>query len=118
MARFQTVTRIDGATSLASPAWLAGADWNKLAAPPKVAETDFGLACLPVFAIRRQLESGILVSVLEDQMRDCGAFHILWPASRHSSPKLAAFVGFMAETLLSYPQPMPCRDAQPGSAAC
>jgi len=83
-----------------------------------LAEADFGLACLPLFAIRRQLESGILVSVLEDRLRDFGAFHILWPASRHPSPKLAAFVGFMAETLLSYPPPMPCRDAQRESAAC
>jgi len=74
-----------------------------------LAEADFGLGCLPLFAIRRQLESGILVSVLEDQVRDFGAFHIPWSAIRHPSPKLAAFVGFMAETLLSDPQSVPCK---------
>jgi DNA-binding transcriptional LysR family regulator len=77
-----------------------------------LAEGDFGLACLPLFAVRRQLARGILVSVLEDQIRDFGAFHILWPSSRHPSPKLAAFVAFMAETLLSDPQPVLCRDAE------
>lgn len=65
-----------------------------------LAEEGFGLACLPRFAIRRQLERGDLVAVLEDHVRDVGAFHILWPASRHPSPKVAAFVGFMADTLL------------------
>jgi len=76
-----------------------------------LAEADFGLACLPLFAVRRHLAAGIIVSIPEDQLHDFGAFHILWPASRHKSPKLAAFVAFMAETLLSDPQPMPCRAA-------
>ncbi|PKU21406.1 LysR family transcriptional regulator [Telmatospirillum siberiense] len=74
-----------------------------------LAEEGFGLACLPLFAVRSQLQRGTLVSVLEEHVRDVGAFHILWPASRHPSPKLSAFVSFMAENLLRYPQPLPCR---------
>ncbi|MGY2052479.1 LysR substrate-binding domain-containing protein [Methylobacterium sp. JK268] len=74
-----------------------------------LAEEGFGLACLPVFAIRRQLRSGALVSVLEDHLRDVGAFHILWPASRHPSPKLSAFVSFMGENLLRDADPLRCR---------
>jgi DNA-binding transcriptional LysR family regulator len=69
-----------------------------------LAEEGFGLACLPQFAIREQLRQGTLVSVLEDYMQEVGAFHILWPASRHPSPKVSAFVSFMAENLLREPQ--------------
>lgn len=74
-----------------------------------LAEEGFGLACLPQFAIHAQLRRGSLVSVLEDHLRDVGAFHILWPASRHPSPKVSAFVSFMAEILLREPQAVPCR---------
>jgi DNA-binding transcriptional LysR family regulator len=74
-----------------------------------LAEEGFGLVCLPQFAVRTQLSRGTLVSVLDDYIRDVGAFHILWPASRHPSPKLSAFVSFMAENLLRYPQPLPCK---------
>ena len=65
-----------------------------------LAEGGFGLACLPQFAIREQLRRGTLVSVLEDYMQEVGAFHILWPANRHPSPKVSAFVSFIAENLL------------------
>lgn len=74
-----------------------------------MAEEGFGLACLPHFAVRGQLRRGTLVSVLEDHLCDVGAFHILWPASRHPSPKLSAFVGFMAENLLREAQAIPSR---------
>jgi DNA-binding transcriptional LysR family regulator len=74
-----------------------------------MAEEGFGLACLPLFAVRHQLAGGALVSVLEDYVGDVGAFLILWPASQHPSPKLAAFVSFMAENLFREPQPVSCR---------
>ncbi|KQQ11647.1 Transcriptional regulator, LysR family [Methylorubrum extorquens] len=72
-----------------------------------MAEEGFGLACLPHFAVRGPLRRGALVSVLEDHLRDVGAFHILWPASRHPSPKVSAFVGFMADNLLREAQGRP-----------
>jgi DNA-binding transcriptional LysR family regulator len=65
-----------------------------------LAESGFGLVCVPAFAVQRQLRCGTLVSVLEPNLRAVGAFHILWPASRHPSPKVAAFVSFMADNLL------------------
>lgn len=74
-----------------------------------LAEEGFGLACLPFFAVRRQLAKGTLTSVLDDHIADVGAFHILWPASRHTSPKIGAFVGFMAQTLFADPPPVPYR---------
>lgn len=74
-----------------------------------MAEEGFGIACLPAFAVRVQLARGTLTSVLQHHIRDVGSFRMLWPASRHPSPKVSAFVGFMADTLFSDPQPVPCR---------
>ncbi|WP_372085069.1 LysR family transcriptional regulator [Tistrella mobilis] len=62
-------------------------------------ERGLGVACLPDFAVRDQLAGGTLVSVLDNFVRHTGAFRILWPSSRHLSPKLRVFVDFMAENL-------------------
>lgn len=64
-----------------------------------MAEQGLGIACLPDFAIRHQLEDGSLVAVLAEHLDHEGAFRLLWPSSRHLSPKLRVFVDFMAETL-------------------
>jgi DNA-binding transcriptional LysR family regulator len=66
-----------------------------------LAEEGFGIACLPLFTVRRHLDKGSLVAVLGDHVTDVGAFRILWPASRHPSPKIRAFVDFMAANLLA-----------------
>jgi len=65
-----------------------------------LAEQGLGIACLPDFAIRRQLEQGRLRAVLDDFTPNSGAFHILWPSSRYMSPKLRAFVDYVAAHLL------------------
>lgn len=54
-----------------------------------------GIAYLPDFAIRTQLATGQLQSVLPDYVERTGAFHILWPAGKHSIPKVRAFVDFL-----------------------
>ncbi|WDZ76291.1 LysR family transcriptional regulator [Ensifer adhaerens] len=64
-----------------------------------MAEEGLGIVCLPDFTIRRQLREGTLVAVLENQLRRCGTYRILWPSSRHLSPKLRVFVDFMAANL-------------------
>lgn len=64
-----------------------------------LAEQGLGLACLPDFAIREQLARGSLMCVLDDAVRHSGTFRILWPSSRHLSPKLRVFVDFMTENL-------------------
>nr|WP_269153994.1 LysR substrate-binding domain-containing protein [Methylobacterium currus] len=74
-----------------------------------LADEGFGLVCLPHYAVRAQLRRGSPVSVLDEHLRESGAFHMLWPASRHPSPEVAAFVSFMAGHLLREPQAMPCR---------
>lgn len=58
-----------------------------------------GIACLPPFAIRREIADGRLVSILEEWVVDTDQFNVLWPASRQITPKLRAFVDFMAEHL-------------------
>jgi DNA-binding transcriptional LysR family regulator len=64
-----------------------------------MAEEGLGLACLPLFTIGRQIADGKLVAVLDKHIEDIGEFRILWPSSRHLSPKIQAFVKFMAENL-------------------
>ncbi len=64
-----------------------------------LAEQGHGIACLPEFAVREPCEKGRLVSVLDDDVKNTGAFRILWPSSRHMSPKLRVFVDFMADNL-------------------
>lgn len=65
-----------------------------------MAERGLGIACLPEFAIRRQLGEGKLRTVLDDFVRHAGLFHLMWPSSRYMAPKLRAFVDFMAEHLI------------------
>lgn len=64
-----------------------------------LAEQGFGIACLPLFAVGRQLNEGTLVSVLDSRIQESGVFRILWPSSRHPSPKVRAFVDFIADRL-------------------
>jgi DNA-binding transcriptional LysR family regulator len=58
-----------------------------------------GIACLPPFAIRDEIAAGRLVSLLEEWVTENDQFNVLWPASRQITPKLRAFVDFMAEHL-------------------
>ncbi|MFE0757139.1 LysR family transcriptional regulator [Inquilinus sp. NPDC058860] len=64
-----------------------------------LAEQGLGIACLPDFAIRRQIEDGRLAAVLADHTAHEGVFRLLWPSSRYPSPKLRAFVDFLARNL-------------------
>ena len=68
-----------------------------------MAEQGLGIACVPDFAVRRQIAEGTLVRVLADHMEFSGAFRAVWPSSRQVSPKLRAFIDFMAENLFAKP---------------
>lgn len=54
-----------------------------------------GIAFLPEFSIRKALADGQLCPVLADHLEWVGAFHVLWPASKHPSPKVRALVDFL-----------------------
>jgi DNA-binding transcriptional LysR family regulator len=77
-----------------------------------LAEQGLGIACLPDFAIRRQLEAGTLRTVLDDYVEHSGLFHMLWPSGRYTPPKLRAFVDFMAENLFPATTPAAARGSR------
>jgi DNA-binding transcriptional LysR family regulator len=56
-----------------------------------------GLTILPTFIVGRDLQSGALVSVLSEYLAQPLALHALYPHARHLSPKVRAFVDFLAE---------------------
>ena len=66
-----------------------------------MAEAGLGIACLPDFSIREQERKGTLVSVLDNYIHHSGTFRMLWPSSPYLSPKLRAFVDFMAAHLFA-----------------
>ncbi|MGP2861566.1 LysR family transcriptional regulator [Serratia bockelmannii] len=63
------------------------------------AEQGLGIAYLPEIAVRRQLEQGSLVTVLDDYDRENMVFHVLWPSGRHLSVKIRLFVDFVTSHL-------------------
>ncbi|MDC8758118.1 LysR family transcriptional regulator [Janthinobacterium fluminis] len=87
------------------------ADWDKLYAaglPTAIscntvdalmhfAIAGLGIACLPDFAVRQALAAGTLQRVLEGATRHAGAFRVLWPSSKHLSPKLRVFIDYLSE---------------------
>ena len=66
-----------------------------------LSERSLGLVYTPTFTVRRQLADGTLRSTLDPYLRGTGSFQILWPPSRHQSPKVKVFVDFMARNLLA-----------------
>lgn len=64
-----------------------------------LAEQGLGIAYLPEIAVRRQLEQGSLVTVLDEYDRENMVFHVLWPSGRHLSVKIRLFVDFVTSHL-------------------
>jgi len=56
-----------------------------------------GIAALPTFICGADLAAGRLARVLPDYDNRSFAVYAVWPAGRHPSPKLRAFVDFLAE---------------------
>jgi DNA-binding transcriptional LysR family regulator len=55
-----------------------------------------GIAYLPDFSIRELLADGRLVPVLTEHVERTGVLYVLWPASKHPSPKVRALVDFLS----------------------
>ena len=66
-----------------------------------LAEQGLGLVCVPDFATRRQRAAGVLVPVLGAHIEHKGSFRAVWPSSRFVSPKLRAFVDYLAVNLFA-----------------
>lgn len=63
-----------------------------------------GIAYLPDFSIREPLADGRLQPILADHVERTGVFHVLWPASKHPSPKVRALVDFLHARVFPAPQ--------------
>ena len=62
-----------------------------------LAQAGRGITCLPDFSIKEALAAGTLKTVLDKYMTRSTSFWILWPSSKQMTPKVRAFVDFVAE---------------------
>jgi DNA-binding transcriptional LysR family regulator len=60
-----------------------------------------GIGCMPDFLAAASLKSGELVPLLVDHLDAPGQFNLIWPSSRHLSPKVRVFVDFISTRLFS-----------------
>ncbi|ACS84270.1 transcriptional regulator, LysR family [Musicola paradisiaca Ech703] len=56
-----------------------------------------GIAYVPDFAVRQELQDGRLTALLTAHTTTGGHFSLLWPDNRHMLPKLRAFIDFLCE---------------------
>jgi DNA-binding transcriptional LysR family regulator len=61
------------------------------------AELGMGIACVPDFTMRRQLADGSLRGIMRGCLEYRGSLRAIWPSSRFTSPKLRAFIDFLAK---------------------
>lgn len=66
-----------------------------------------GVALLPTWLVGQEVQAGVLAEVLGDYQAASGALdtgiHALYPAHRHLSSKVRAFVDFLVERFAPYP---------------
>jgi DNA-binding transcriptional LysR family regulator len=55
-----------------------------------------GIAMLPTFIVDDDLRSGALVELLRDHVASDVVINLVWPAGRHTQPKVKAFADFLA----------------------
>ena len=72
---------------------------NNIEALIGAATQGVGLAYLPDFLVKDAIARGELQAVLGEYLRHASKFWILWPSSRHLSPKLRVFVDFLSAHL-------------------
>ncbi|MXP57360.1 LysR family transcriptional regulator [Pantoea sp. Taur] len=65
------------------------------------AKRGLGIAMLPDFSVREALAQGTLVEILSDYACHRNVFHLLWPASKHPSPKVRALIDFLSTRVFS-----------------
>lgn len=60
-----------------------------------------GIGCMPDFLAAASLRTGALLPLLVDHLDAPGQFNLIWPSSRHLSPKVRVFVDFISRRLFS-----------------
>ena len=60
-----------------------------------------GIGCMPDFLAAASLRTGELLPLLVDHLDAPGQFNLIWPSSRHLSPKVRVFVDFVSTKLFS-----------------
>lgn len=73
---------------------------NNIEALRDAAIAGLGLAWMPHFLVADAIDEKRLMPVLADQVCERGSFWLVWPSSRHLSPKLRAFADHLAKHLL------------------
>lgn len=58
-----------------------------------------GIGCMPDFLAREPLASGTLRAILSDSIRRPNPLSLVWPSSRHLSPKVRVFVDYVGKAL-------------------
>ncbi|MFP3248995.1 MAG: LysR family transcriptional regulator, partial [Paraburkholderia sp.] len=56
-----------------------------------------GIAYVSEFLVRRALDAGQLVTILDAYTTEQNTFQLLWPSGRHVTPKLRAFIDFASQ---------------------
>ncbi|BAI75741.1 transcriptional regulator (plasmid) [Azospirillum sp. B510] len=72
---------------------------NNMEALRGAATAGLGIAYMPDFLARDDVDAGRLHTVLDAHLVDQGQFSILWPSNRLVSPRLRTFIDHMADTL-------------------
>jgi len=85
---------------------------NNMEALRTATVSGLGIGCMPDFLAREPLASGALRTLLDRHIAGPGQFSLIWPSSRHLSPKVRVFVDFLGQRLFA----ISC-DAPPGAAA-
>ena len=67
----------------------------------QLAVSGVGVACVPSFCAAQQIVSGSLVRVLEEYVDRAEMVRAIWPSGQYQSPKLRAFIDFLAESVLA-----------------
>lgn len=60
-----------------------------------------GIGCMPDFLAAASLRTGELLPLLIDHLDAPGHFNLIWPSSRHLSPKVRVCVDFISKRLFS-----------------
>ncbi len=71
-----------------------------------------GIAFLPDYSVKEFLNDGRLCRVLPDHVHRTGTLQVLWPASKHPSPKVRVLVDFLSARV--FPAGEASRAGKPG----